>query len=72
MEDICLLALLFITIRGLNQMEHTNKKGWEDHRSAELLKLRADVAELERTIELLKLDNQQLTESLYNLLQRDK
>ena len=53
-------------------MEHTNKKGWEDHRSAELLKLRTDVAELERTIELLKLDNQQLTESLYNLLQRDK
>lgn len=53
-------------------MGHTNKKGWEDHRSAELLKLRADVAELERTIELLKLDNQQLTESLYNLLQRDK
>jgi len=48
------------------------KKGWEDHRSAELLKLRADVAELERTIELLKLDNQQLTESLYNLLQKDK
>ena len=53
-------------------MELIYKNGWEDHRSAELLKLRATVAELERTIELLKLDNQQLTEANYALMLRDK
>jgi hypothetical protein len=49
-----------------------DKLTFNDHQAAELLHLRTQVAELERTVELLKLDNKQLTEANYALMLRKK
>jgi len=49
-----------------------DKLTFNDHQAAELLHLRSQVAQLERDIELLKLDNKQLTQSYYSLLLKDK
>lgn len=50
----------------------SDKLTFNDHQAAELLQLRTQVAELERTVELLKLDNKQLTETNYALMLREK
>lgn len=43
---------------------------FNDHQSAELLNLRAEVAGLKAVIEALKLDNRELTESYYKVLKK--
>lgn len=43
---------------------------FNDHQAAELLFLRHQVAELKDTIELLKLDNRELTKAYYKILKR--
>jgi len=43
---------------------------FNDHQSAELLNLRAEVAGLKAVIEALKLDNKHLTESYYSVIKR--
>ena len=43
---------------------------FNDHQSAELVDLRAEVAGLKAVVEALKLDNQELTKSYYALLKR--
>ena len=50
----------------------SDKLTFNDHQAAELLHLRAQVAELKRAIELLKLDNMQLTEANYAMMLREK
>ncbi len=48
----------------------SDKLTFNDHQAAELLQLRSQVAELKREVELLKLDNKNLTESYYSVLKR--
>lgn len=43
---------------------------FNDHQAAELLLLRAEVAYLRDTVELLKADNRSLTESYYQVLKK--
>jgi hypothetical protein len=43
---------------------------FNDHQAAELLLLRAEVAYLRQTVELLKVDNKKLTESYYTVLKK--
>ena len=43
---------------------------FNDHQSAELLNLRAEVAGLKAVIEALKLDNRELTKAYYKILKR--
>lgn len=43
---------------------------FNDHQAAELLLLRAEVAYLRQTVELLKVDNKNLTESYYTVLKK--
>lgn len=50
----------------------SDKLTFKDHQAAELLQLRAQVAELRDMITALKLDNQQLTESYYKVLNEKK
>ena len=60
----------------LNTLEEwevdSDKLTFKDHQAAELLQLRAQVAELRDMITALKLDNQQLTESYYKVLNEKK
>jgi len=47
-----------------------DKLTFNDHQAAELLYLRKQVAELRDTIEVLKLDNKQLTQAYYQILSK--
>jgi len=48
----------------------SDKLTFNDHQAAELLYLRKQVAELRDTIEVLKLDNKQLTQAYYQILSK--
>ena len=50
----------------------SDKLTFSDHQAAELLHLRARVADLQDTILLLKEDMKQLTEAYYKVLTREK
>jgi len=48
-----------------------DKLTFNDHQAAELLYLRKQVAELRDTIEVLKLDNKQLTQAYYQVISKN-
>jgi len=48
-----------------------DKLTFNDHQAAELLYLRKQVAELKDTIEVLKLDNKQLTQAYYQVISKN-
>ena len=49
----------------------SDKLTFNDHQAAELLYLRKQVAELRDTIEVLKLDNKQLTQAYYQVISKN-